>query len=110
MAGAGSKPLPRGTRGAGERTGCGAEECPHKGGCSARCPPAQLGVLPVLLQSSWWEPVASSLIMKAKTIALWLLCSEMSPKTQGWRCGTAWARGVPSGLSPFQLSLQLLGD
>lgn len=44
-------------------------------------PPAQLGFLPVPPQSSRQVPAASCLIVKAKTIALWLLCSELSPKT-----------------------------
>lgn len=39
MARTGSEPLPRDTRGAGECTGRGAEERPHKGGCSTGCPP-----------------------------------------------------------------------
>lgn len=34
-------------------------------------------------QSSRQVPAASCLIAEAKTIALWLLCSELFPKTRG---------------------------
>lgn len=81
--------------------GCAADpgKCPCWGGGCVRCchgcapppppkaatasPLTQMGFLPMPPQSSRQVPVASCLITKAKTIGLWLLCSELSPKKQG---------------------------
>lgn len=116
-------PLARGTRGIGKHDGNGAAWLPL-GNVPARVdaasgataavppqllqpPPAQLGFLPVPPQSSRQVPVASCLITKAKTIALWLLRSELSPKTQGWQPG----RGMcPLGFSHCHTALGAPGS
>lgn len=108
-------PLAWGTRGVGEHDGNGAARLPPgnvparvdaASGAAAMVPPpqaaaaplTQLGFLLVPPQSSRQVPAASCLITKAKTIALWLLCSELSPKTQGWQPG--WGTTCPLGFSP----------
>lgn len=56
---------------------------------SCRSPPGAAGLPALSPQSSRQVPAASCLIAKAKTIVLWLLCSELPPKTQAglaaWR-------------------------
>lgn len=97
-------PLVWGNHGVGERAGNGAARLTlgnvpagvgaASGAATAVPPPpppkaatasplTQMGFLPMPPQSSRQVPVASCLITKAKTIGLWLLCSELSPKKQG---------------------------
>lgn len=52
-----------------------------------RCPPGTAGLPAEPPQRSRQVPAASCLIVQAKTIALWLLCAELSPNTQGWQPG-----------------------
>lgn len=114
--------LARGTPGVGEQNRSGAARLPRgnvpEGGCCVchRAPPAdaapprhRLGFLPMPPQSSQQVPAASCLIAEAKTIALWLLCSELFPKTRGLVAWHSLGTRRPLGFVPSPASTVALG-